>query len=298
MTILLGYALRRLLLPDPVVWAGLERLAYFVLLPALLVHSLATADLAMAATWRLVVAVLMAILLTGAAAFALRRPLGLSGPVFASLFQGATRMNAYVILGLASSLTGPAGLAMASLVLAFMAILVNFLAVVVLVRYGERGGAPEAGSAHFLKSLTGNPLILASLIGVLWNLSGAPMPSLIGAPLSFVSSAAVGVALLSVGAALELRRVFADPMIVAITCGLKLILLPAFFFVLARLLELDGQASLVGIVCCAVPVSTSAYIMAKQLGGDADLMARLVTAMNLAAMATMLPWLALVTGAG
>ena len=79
-TIVLGYALRRLLLPDRVVWSGLERLAYFVLFPALLVHSLATADISPGAAWRLIAAVLGAILAAAALAFTLRRPLGLSGP--------------------------------------------------------------------------------------------------------------------------------------------------------------------------------------------------------------------------
>ncbi len=276
-------------------WEGLERLAYYVLLPALLVHSLASADLAFATAWRLVTAVLLAILIAAAAAFALRRPLGLSGPVFASLFQGATRMNAYVILGLAGGLAGSAGLALVSLVLAFMTVLVNFMAVAVLIRYGVRGGSTQAEPAHFLKSLAGNPLILAALIGVLWNLSGVPMPRLIGAPLSFVGSAAIGVALLAVGAALEPRRVFADPRIVALACGLKLVLLPAAFLGLAHLFALDRQAILAGMVCSAVPVSTTSYIMSKQLGGDAELMARMLTAMTLIAMATMLPWLALVS---
>lgn len=297
-TILLGYALRRLLLPDRVVWTGLERLAYFVLFPALLVHSLATTPLAPEAAGRLIAAILAAILVTGAAGFALRRPLGLDGPAFASLFQGATRMNSYVILGVTGSLIGPGGLAMASLALAFMIVLVNFLAVVVLIRYGARARGSKMSPAHFLRSLAGNPLILASVLGVLWNLSGAPMPALIGAPLSFVGSAAVGVALLSVGAALEPARLFADPRIMAATCALKLVILPAVFLALARVLALDGQATLVGVVCASVPAATSAYVMTAQLGGDADLMARLITVTTLAAMATMLPWLYLVSPMG
>ncbi len=297
-TILLGTALRRFLLPDRVVWTGLERLAYFVLFPALLVHSLATADISPGAAWRLIAATLGAIVVTSGMAFILRRPLGLLGPAFASMFQGSIRMNTYVVLGVSGTLIGPPGVALASLALAFMIVLVNVLSVVVLVRYGDHTGGGVSTPARLLRSIAGNPLILACLVGVTWTVSGAPVPALIGAPLSFVGSAAVGVALLSVGAALEPRRLFADGRIVAATCALKLIALPAAFQALATVLALDGQALLVGIVCASVPAATSSYIMTAQLGGDANLMARLITVTTLAAIATMLPWLALVTGAG
>ena len=298
MTILLGYALRRLLLPDRVVWTGLERLAYFVLFPALLVHSLATADISPGTAWRLIAAVLGAIVVTALAAFALRRPLGLGGPAFASLFQGSIRMNTYVILGVSGTLIGPAGVALASLTLAFMIVLVNVLSVLVLLRYGDHGAGGVSTPARLLRSIAGNPLILACVLGVSWSVSGIPMPALIGAPLSFVGSAAVGVALLSVGAALEPRSLFAEGRIAAATCGLKLLALPAGFLVLAKVLALDGQALLVGIVCASVPVATSSYIMTAQLGGDAKLMARLIMVTTLAAILTMLPWLALVKGTG
>ena len=290
-TILLGYVLRLYLLPERVVWTGLERLAFFVLLPALLVHSLATSEIAPSSAWRLVAGVVGAILLTSAVAFALRRALNLSGPAFASVFQGATRMNSYVILGVSGTLIGASGVALASLALASMAVVVNVLAVLVLTRYGQSGAAGAARPASLARSLAGNPLILACILGVLWNLSGAPMPALLGAPLSFVGSAAVGVALLSVGAALEPRRLLTEVRIAAATCGLKLVVQPAFLLVLAVPLALDPEARLVGVVCAAAPISTSAYIMSAQLGGDADLMARLIALSTLAAMASMLPLL-------
>ena len=296
-TILLGYVLRLYLLPDRVVWTGLERLAFFVLLPALLVHSLATSEIAPGSAWRLVAGVVGAILLTSLAAFPLRRALNLSGPVFASVFQGATRMNSYVILGVSGTLIGSSGVALASLALASMAVVVNVLAVLVLTRYGS-STAGAAQPASLARSLAGNPLILACILGVLWNLSGAPMPALLGAPLSFVGSAAVGVALLSVGAALEPRRLLTEVRIAAATCGLKLVVQPAFLLALAVPLALDPEARLVGVICAAAPISTSAYIMSAQLGGDADLMARLIALSTLAAMASMLPLLYLASGLG
>ena len=50
--IVLGFALRRLMLKQDAAWTGLEQLVYYVLFPALLVDSLARADLALVARWR------------------------------------------------------------------------------------------------------------------------------------------------------------------------------------------------------------------------------------------------------
>jgi predicted permease len=41
------------------------------------------------------------------------------------------------------------------------------------------------------------------------------------------------------------------------------------------------------VICAAVPGAPSSYILARQLGGDAPLMANITTAQTLAAMLTM-----------
>lgn len=296
LTILVGTGLRRTLLPERALWIGLERLAYFVLFPALLVRALAAAPLSPADAWPLVLATVAAIGLTGLIAYLLRRPLRLSGPRFASVFQGATRFNTYVILGVSEALLGAAGLALASVALGFMIVTSNVLAVLVLVRYGQGDETPGQDAPHLLRSLATNPLILACLIGLALNATGLPLPRILGNTLDFLGSAAVGVGLLAVGAALQIDRMLETGRAVVITCALKLAVQPAIFLLLATVLAMETDARLIGVVCTAVPVATSAYVMTSQLGGDADLMARLITATTVVAMITMISWLGLVTG--
>lgn len=301
LTILVGTGLRRTLLPERAVWVGLERLAYFVLFPALLVRVLAGAPLAPADAWPLVLATVAAIGLTGAIAYVLRRPLRLSGPRFASVFQGATRFNTYVILGVSEALLGAAGLALASVALGFMIVTSNVLAVLVLVRYGGDETAPDETASDetgpsLLRPLLTNPLIIACIVGLALNVTDIALPRILSNTLDFVGSAAVGIGLLAVGAALQIERIFESGRAVVITCALKLAVQPAIFLLIATLMAVDPDVRLIGVVCTSVPVATSAYVMTSQLGGDADLMARLITATTVVAMITMISWLGLVTG--
>jgi hypothetical protein len=53
-------------------------------------------------------------------------------------------------------------------------------------------------------------------------------------------------------------------------------------------LGVTGEARTVAIICAAVPPASSAYILARQLGGDATLMATLITVLTLVSVFTVL----------
>ena len=112
--IALGAAVGRTPLISAEGWLGIERLNYWVLFPALLFGSIVTADLAGGQAGGLALTVLLADLAIAGAVLLARPILGLSGPAFSSVFQGAIRWNGYVGLGVASSLLGHAGLGLAA----------------------------------------------------------------------------------------------------------------------------------------------------------------------------------------
>jgi len=82
--------------------------------------------------------------------------------------------------------------------------------------------------------------------------------------------------------------------------GWNLLILPVIVFwhflynlALALLLGLDPVTRDVALLFAALPTATSAYILARQLGGDAELMAALITGQTLLAMASLPLWLRL-----
>jgi predicted permease len=134
-----GFALRRWLIQQDAHWIGLERILYYVMFPALLVESLSRADLAKVPVLAVGGTLLTAVLLMSALCLTLRpllaRRLGVDGPAFTSLFQGATRWQTFVALAVAGNLYGDLGLALASVAMVAMIPVLNALAVWVLARY-------------------------------------------------------------------------------------------------------------------------------------------------------------------
>lgn len=102
--VILGVALRRSTLVDQGLWIGLEQFGYYFLFPALLFSTLAKADLAGLEADATAVATVGSVTLMSAAllsAWPLLRRGGISGPTFTSVFQTATRWNAFIALAVA-----------------------------------------------------------------------------------------------------------------------------------------------------------------------------------------------------
>ncbi len=282
--IALGFSLRRLRLLDAAGWAAVERLVYFVLFPALLFLELARTDLAGQPLLRLGGTLLLTQLLV-AAAVAMARPwLRLSGPAYTSVLQGVVRWNSYVAVALAPALFGPAGAALVAVAVAVMVPVANLLSVAALARHGS---GRAAGPATLLQALLGNPLLLACAAGIAVNLAQVPLPGPVTEPLTLLARATLALGLLAVGAGLAPLAVLRRPALTVATCAAKLVVKPALAILIGRLLGLEATALGVAALACAVPTATSAYILARLLGGDAELMAGLITATTLAALLTL-----------
>lgn len=282
--ILLGFGLRRVMHLGDHFWSGLEKLVYFVLFPALLFNALVRtaidwqAAAPLAATGALAMGVAM--VLGGAA-----RWLFPQSPVsFASQFQCAFRFNSYIGLAVAGNLHGAAGIAAMGLLTGAMVPLANVAAVWMLARHG---------SAGVWRELAKNPLILATLAGLLWNVAGWPVPAPALKFLGRLSEASITLGLLAVGSALRLRGAFGGGGYGAALwfSAVKLLAMPAATLLLARGLGLTGVYFDVVLAFAALPTATSAYILTQRMGGDGPRVAWIISATTLAAMVTLPAWL-------
>jgi malonate transporter len=80
----------------------------------------------------------------------------------------------------------------------------------------------------------------------------------------------------------------------AIGVVLKLILMPVIAVTLALAFGLTGSNLVIVTACAAVPASSSAYVLARQMGGDAPLLAQIITLQAILAAITMPAFIALV----
>jgi predicted permease len=288
LVIALGVLLRRRLLPDRKSWDAIEDLTYFVLFPALLAVTTATADLSKVPATGVGAALALAIILLSLALIVSRpllsRALGLSGPGFTSLFQGSVRWNTYVALAVAGSLHGTFGLALASVAIVAMVPLLNFLCVLVLAWYAT-DKAPDARTV--LSQVLRNPLIWSVLAGIVINLSGVSLPQIAVAFAEILGRGALVLGLLAVGAGLELDKLMRPHAATVVTAVLKLAVMPALAVGFAWWIGLTGSPLAVVAVASSVPSAPGAYILARQMGGDAPLYARILTVQTVAAFLTM-----------
>jgi len=68
---------------------------------------------------------------------------------------------------------------------------------------------------------------------------------------------------------------------------LKMFILPVIAIAIARLAGVDGDDLTIVAIAMTVPTASGGYILAKQMGGDAPLMAEIITIQTLLAMVTM-----------
>lgn len=288
LTILVGVVLYRTKLIGDDMWSVLEHVCYYVLLPALMLRKIGSADLADAPVVAMGGAMLLALCTMFAALLILRvrimTTMTLTGAAYTSLFQGATRWHTFVALSIISALYGPEGLTLAAIGMAAMIPVLNVVNVTVISVYAE-GTGPSAG--HIVGLVARNPLVIACVLGIVINVSGIGLPEAAFQTLDLIGSGALGLGLLTVGAGIRPRAALVEPAPVALATALKLLALPVLMYVWTLLLGVDGLAQAVAVVSGGVPTASATYILARQLGGDSVLMANIITGQVIAAVFTL-----------
>ncbi len=139
-----------------------------------------------------------------------------------------------------------------------------------------------------------NPLIWACAIGLALNVTHIPLPKLWHEVADALGRSSLAIGLLVTGAGLHLEGIFRPSLAASLAVFLKLVLMPVIAVALALLFGLTGSNLTIVTVCSAVPTSSSAYVMARQMNGDAPLLAQIIALQTILAAVTMPVAIALV----
>lgn len=161
---------------------------------------------------------------------------------------------------------------------------VNILCVLVFARFGSLGRPTPLG---LLRHLALNPLVLACLVGIGMKSSGIGLPPGLEPALRALGQASLPLGLLCVGAALDFgtARRWVRPVLAA--SAAKFVAMPLATLAACWALGLHGPAAATALMFQALPTASSSYIMARQLGGDAPLMAGITAVQTVLAALTM-----------
>lgn len=282
--ILLGQFLRRMHFPGDGFWPLAERFTYYVLFPAMLVFKLGSASIPPSAYGQLLFVVFALVGVMTLLVVVIQLFWKWPGAVFSSVFQGSLRFNTFVGLAAAGLLLGDEALSLFAVAIALMIPLLNLLCILMFALVIGQG--PVQWRSVF-GTIIRNPLIIGSLAGAVWGFVGLGFHPLLVGFLAPLSSMALPLGLLTVGAGLQLKALRGASMPIAVSSVLKLCVFPVLAAALASLFGLEGLIVKVVILLAALPTASSAYILARQLGGDASLMAGIISGQTLLAMFTM-----------
>ena len=281
----LGALLRRRLLRDDAVWAGIERLVFWVLLPSLIASSLSTISFGRLPVGGMGVALWGALSAGTVISVILSRMLRLRHPAMTSVLQGGIRFNNLMGFAIAGAIWGAEGIAFAALATGLIVPFVQTVATVAFALGGGRG----VRALPLLRQVLFNPLILGCVAGFVLSAIGGLPPGLQPA-LRNLGQASVALGLLCVGAALTLQGLGDRPAVQAATAALKLVAMPAITWALCAALGLGALPMAMAVLFMALPTAATSYVMARAMGGDARLMAAITTSEHLLSVATLPVW--------
>jgi predicted permease len=281
--IALGAALQRGGLIGPEVVTGINRLLYWVGLPAAVFHSLATASQVEAAAGGIVLGLALGTVGVVLLVLLLARVIGVETQARGTFLQAGFRGNLSFI-GLPLLLAVPAVPQTAAvLALAPALVLYNGIAVAGLV-FSQSRRVRHPGWI-ILAAIVRNPIIISSLLGWAWHTAAWPLTAIISRTLGSLASMALPLALLTVGAALVMPgRPRGNWSRAWITATCKTVLSPLVGYLVCRLLGLGAGETLTVLLCMTCPTAAVSYTMARQLEGDDALAAAAIVTSTLLAL--------------
>lgn len=268
-----------------------NRLVYYLAIPAMIFSSTSKASLKTQFDAVVLFITLTSVLVVFAAAWGMGMTKHIQRAQRGTYMQASFHGNlGYIGLAVAFYFLGNEGFVRASIIAGFIMILQNILAVISHQLNSGKFSVQKKKWQVVLGILL-NPIILSAAAGILFSLTGFRMPTVVDRSLDILSSLALPMALLVIGASLTFKLMRSQILRVLSSGFLKLVLLPGCGFLLFRLFNVSVQDFLPGLILLASPSATVTYVMAKEMRGDADFAVAAISTSTMLSSITFSVWL-------
>ena len=272
-------------------WDGAEKLVFNFLLAPFLFVSVAQSQLAVGESVRFLLTGICAMLLGVAASFAVRYFIKADAVTHASVFQCGFRFNTYIGFAICTRFCGAEGPSLLAMLIAFWVPISNSIAVSDLVRaVAKRDNQSENRSQLLRTTVLGvarNPLIIATVLGLIFNYLGIELIQPVKDFLSHLGSASLAMGLLCIGAGLQFSNLAKHFKLIAVSCLVRLAVIPLMAWIVIQLTGLSGNAAAVVLVFASLPTAQSCYVMTANMHGNASIVAAVTTLQTLLSMLTL-----------
>ncbi|OFU53422.1 MULTISPECIES: AEC family transporter [Aerococcus] len=204
------------------------------------------------------------------------------------ILQGSVRANAILFgLPLGTSLLGEENMGMVTITLAIIVPFWNIMSVVGFSLYS----ADKVSFKQMGRSIITNPMVIATLIGLLVVLLGLQFPESVNTTLTNINRMVSPLALMVMGGTFSISKLKDIDFSLIFTVANKLLILPLIGITLGALLGFRGDAIISILIAFAGPTAVSSYAQAIAADGDGDLANQTVVFTTILSMVTLVFWI-------
>lgn len=284
----LGYILKKLKILDELTTKNMNSVNFKVFLPLLLFYNVYKTDLSVVFNPKLLIFSIISVILVFLLLFIIIPLLEKDNRKRGIIIQGIFRSN-FVIFGVpvCEALFGQNATGVASMLIAIVVPLFNFLAVICLEIY--RGG--NINFKKIIKGIITNPLIIASIIGLFFIYFKIKLPTPIEKTINDISKIATPLAFILLGSSFTFSAFSLYIKQLSITILGKLIIVPGIVLYIAALLGFRNVELTCLLSVFASPTAVSSYTMAEQMDGDSILAGQIVVLTSIISIITVFLWI-------
>lgn len=284
----LGYILKKLKILDELTTKNMNSVNFKLFLPLLLFYNVYKTDLSVVFNPKLLIFSIISVILVFLLLFIIIPLLEKDNRKRGVIIQGIFRSN-FVIFGVpvCEALFGQNATGVASMLIAIVVPLFNFLAVICLEIY--RGG--NINFKKIIKGIITNPLIIASIIGLFFIYFKIKLPTPIEKTINDISKIATPLAFILLGSSFTFSAFSLYIKQLSITILGKLIIVPGIVLYIAALLGFRNIELTCLLSVFASPTAVSSYTMAEQMDGDSILAGQIVVLTSIISIITVFLWI-------
>ncbi len=273
LTIFVGKILCLTIVKDAYVWDGINKVAYWILFPAFLFTKMSKLDLSNPNILQYSFALIVAYFVVMAFAYIVGRLTNVSDPSLTSVIQGAARHNTFIGLAITSQIFGASGAIVGTVATVALVPLSNIMAVIMMSILLHKG----TGKRKVIQDLVRNPIILSIAVGLIFNHFKLSQDFVLYQFTGLLAEASLPILLLVIGANMQFGYFRAHLLSAIISSIAKMLLFPLVTFLICRLFSLPSEMTVIAVIFATCPTSPAGFPLAKQMGGDASLMATIIS---------------------
>lgn len=267
----LGSILKKFNIVDDIFLKTSNKLVYFVFFPVMLFWKISESSSKDEISLSLNFAIILSIAIVFVLSLMSIKLFKISSFQAGSFCQACFRFNSYVGMAVVLNVQGISGVRHFGLLVGIIVPIINVISVSTLIWHSSKEFDFYQRIRCLIKAIFSNPLIIGCAGGMFFSKLNIGLPVFFDNSFSLISSAAIPLALISMGGSLSFKSSSDNFKLSLLSAFIKLLILPLIGYLLLKAFNVTGIPFKTGMIYLALPTATSTYVLSSQLGSDTKL---------------------------